>query len=187
MRTPQPTCPSVIQQPPQAAPQPWGPTCLQVVPRAWSTTERWVTLRCACSVGLEDLCGLRRVCAAVRALAGSCGQGICFVALSGLLSLWSSRHRGLAVMAHGLSCPMVCGIFPNQGLNLCPLHWQVDSHLLRHSCSPRLTLFLKGVFIQNKLGKVCRCCLTPCDPVDCSMPGFPVFHYLLKFAQTHVH
>ncbi|KAI4588492.1 hypothetical protein MJG53_002900, partial [Ovis ammon polii x Ovis aries] len=23
-----------------------------------------------------------------------------------------------------LSCPMACGIFPDQGLNLCPLHWQ---------------------------------------------------------------
>ena len=37
------------------------------------------------------------------------------------------------------------------------------------------------------------CCLviksgpTLCNPVDCSMPGFPVFHYLLEFTQTHVH
>ena len=23
--------------------------------------------------------------------------------------------------------------------------------------------------------------------MDCSMPGFPVFHYLLEFTQTHVH
>ena len=29
-------------------------------------------------------------------------------------------------------------------------------------------------------------CLTLCDPVDCSMPGFPVLHYLPEFAQTHV-
>ena len=29
--------------------------------------------------------------------------------------------------------------------------------------------------------------LTPCNPMDCSMPGFPVLHYLLEFAQTHVH
>ena len=27
---------------------------------------------------------------------------------------------------------------------------------------------------------------TLCDPVNCSMPGFPVLHYLLEFAQTHV-
>ena len=25
-----------------------------------------------------------------------------------------------------------------------------------------------------------------CNPVDCSIPGFPVLHYLLEFAQTHV-
>ena len=26
-------------------------------------------------------------------------------------------------------------------------------------------------------------CLTLCDPMDCSTSGFPVFHYLLEFAQ----
>ena len=30
-------------------------------------------------------------------------------------------------------------------------------------------------------------CLTHCDPMDCSMPGFPVLLYLPEFAQTHVH
>ena len=25
------------------------------------------------------------------------------------------------------------------------------------------------------------------DPMDCSMPGFPVLHHLLELAQTHVH
>ena len=29
--------------------------------------------------------------------------------------------------------------------------------------------------------------LTLCNPVDCSMLRFPVLHYLLEFAQTHVH
>ena len=29
-------------------------------------------------------------------------------------------------------------------------------------------------------------CLTPCDPMDCCMPGFPVLHCLLEFAQHHV-
>ena len=28
--------------------------------------------------------------------------------------------------------------------------------------------------------------LTLCDPVNCSMPGFPVLHYLPEFAQTQV-
>ena len=26
-----------------------------------------------------------------------------------------------------------------------------------------------------------------CNPVNCSMPGFPTLHYLPEFAQTHVH
>ena len=30
-------------------------------------------------------------------------------------------------------------------------------------------------------------CLTLCDPMDCSTPGFPVHHQLLEHAQTHVH
>ena len=28
---------------------------------------------------------------------------------------------------------------------------------------------------------------TLCDPRDCSMPSFPVLHYLLEFAQTRIH
>ena len=31
------------------------------------------------------------------------------------------------VVAHGLCYPAACGIFLDQGSNLCLLHWQVDS------------------------------------------------------------
>ena len=34
---------------------------------------------------------------------------------------------------------------------------------------------------------VAHSCLALCNPMDCSKPGFPVLHYLLEFAQTHVH
>ena len=34
---------------------------------------------------------------------------------------------------------------------------------------------------------VTQLCLTLCDPMDCSTPGFPVHHQLPEFAQTHVH
>ena len=34
---------------------------------------------------------------------------------------------------------------------------------------------------------VAKSCLTLCDLMDCSMPGFPILHYLLEFAQIHVH
>ena len=34
---------------------------------------------------------------------------------------------------------------------------------------------------------VAQLSLTLCDPMGCSTPGFPVLHYLLELAQTHVH
>ena len=34
---------------------------------------------------------------------------------------------------------------------------------------------------------VARSCLTLCDPMDCSTPGFAVLPHLPKFAQIHVH
>ena len=34
---------------------------------------------------------------------------------------------------------------------------------------------------------VAQSCPAVCNPMDCSMPGFPVLHYLLEFAQTQVH
>ena len=42
-----------------------------------------------------------------------------------------------------LSCPTACGIFPDQGLNPCPLHWQVESQPLDHQGSPSSCLSLK--------------------------------------------
>ena len=47
--------------------------------------------------------------------------------------------------------------------------------------------------IPHYLWGFCCCCsvaqlhLTLCNPMNCSMPGFPVLHCLLEFAQTHVH
>ena len=39
----------------------------------------------------------------------------------------------------------------------------------------------------GKFRSVAQSCLTLCDPMDCSTPGFPVLHQLLDLAQTHVH
>ena len=38
-----------------------------------------------------------------------------------------------------------------------------------------------------KFSLVPQSCLTLCDSVDCSKPGFPVHHQLWELAQTHVH
>ena len=52
-----------------------------------------------------------------------------------------SRRAGSVIVAHGPSCSAACGIFPDQGLNPCPLHWQADSQPLRHQGSPCWKIF----------------------------------------------
>ena len=49
-----------------------------------------------------------------------------------------SRRAGSVVVAHGPSCSAACGIFPDQGSNPCPLHWQADSQPLHHQGSPEM-------------------------------------------------
>ena len=53
-----------------------------------------------------------------------------------LLRSTGSRCAGSVIVAHGPSCSAACGIFPDQGSNPCPLHWQADSQPLRHKGSP---------------------------------------------------
>ena len=64
------------------------------------------------------------------------------LSLSRPLLLWStgSRRTGSVVVAHGLSCSTACGIFPDQGSNPCPLHWQADSQPLCHQGSPQVLI-----------------------------------------------
>ena len=42
-------------------------------------------------------------------------------------------------------------------------------------------------YYMAQFSSVAQSCLTLCDPMNCSTPGFPVHHQLLKFIQTHVH
>ena len=42
-------------------------------------------------------------------------------------------------------------------------------------------------YLQHCCCSVAQSCWTLCDPMDCRTPGFPVLHYVLEFAQIHVH
>ena len=46
--------------------------------------------------------------------------------------------------------------------------------------------FSEPVFYPQ-FSSVAQSCPTLCNPVDCSTPGLPVHHQLLKFTQTHAH
>ena len=49
-------------------------------------------------------------------------------------------------------------------------------------------MLVSGV-LQNDsaISSVTQSCLTLGDPMDCSMPGLPVYHQLPELTQTHVH
>ena len=77
----------------------------------------------------------------------SCGKwGLLFIAVRRPLLLRStgSRRASSVIVAHGLSCSTACGIFPDQGSNPCPLHWQADSQPLCHQGSPTMWSFVTG-------------------------------------------
>ena len=38
-----------------------------------------------------------------------------------------------------------------------------------------------------QFSSIAQSCLTLCNTMDCSTPGFPVYHQLLELTQTHVH
>ena len=48
-----------------------------------------------------------------------------------------------------------------------------------------LSIYVDCISKDNCL--VTKLCPTLCDPMNCSMPGFPVLHYLPEFAQAHVY
>ena len=58
-----------------------------------------------------------------------------------LLRSTGSRRAGSVIVAHGPSCSAACRIFPDQGSNPYPLHWQADSQPLRHQGSPAYIYF----------------------------------------------
>ena len=51
---------------------------------------------------------------------------------------WALGAGASVVVANRLSCPTACGIFPDQGLNRCPLHCKANSQPLDPQGGPRM-------------------------------------------------
>ena len=112
----------------------------------------------------------------------------------GLQSSWlPAPDTGSVAVAHRLGCPVVCGILPDQGSNLCLLHWQADALPLSRQGSPDFTLLQAVVhFCQHHLSKRLpfphRVSLPPCCPsAPESAPSSSSAHRVLdKEAEPHL-
>ena len=71
------------------------------------------------------------------------------------------------------------GIFLTQASNWGFLHYRQ----IFTSLATRKAHFLLSV----QFCSVAQSCLTFCNPMDCSRPGFPVLHQLPELTQTHIH
>ena len=71
-----------------------------------------------------------------------------------------------------------------QALHVSSLHLQWNICMFFIHSIPEI---LCGFGSSVQFTSVSQSCLTLCDPMDCSTPGFPVYHQLLELAQTHAH
>ena len=78
-----------------------------------------VVLGLHCCAGAFSSCGK-------RGLLFSCGAWAYHYGGISCCRAWVLQHADSLVVMHGLSCPKACGLFPDDSLNPCPLHCQVD-------------------------------------------------------------
>ena len=102
-----------------------------------------------------------------------CGSQASVVVLPGP---WNTRS---VVAVFGLCCSMACGIFPDQGMNPCLLHWQANSLPLNYqggplrSFKPRTSYCNRSMKILSSLLCVRHCVLH--------------FTYISSFYARHTH
>ena len=118
-----------------------------------------------------------------------------------MLSKWNCSVVSDSLWSHGLQpARLLCSWdFPDE-------HTGVGCHFLlkivvSYSRNPFLIPFttpfscwtskaiklLPWISLIALFSSVIQSCLTLCDLMNCSMPGLPIHHQLLEFAQTHIH
>ena len=88
----------------------------------WISVALWYFSSCSKQGALLSSCG------PLASRGGfSCGGAQVLGHVSSAVAAPGLQSTGSVVMAHRLSCPAACGIFPDQGSSTCLLHWQADS------------------------------------------------------------
>ena len=75
---------------------------------------------------------------------------------------------GSALVAHGLRCPVACGIFPDQRSNWCPLTCKTDSYPLNYQGRPLYTVLNKSHHVHKSVQYQWVC--GPCCAGHCVKP-----------------
>ena len=87
----------------------------------------------------------------------------------------------------------LCWVIPS---SLGSRHWYSSASVIMSASSQTTYVFVYKVNPEQmcsnfsgsrQFSSFSQFCLTLCDPMDCSTPGFPVHHQLLELSQTHVH
>ena len=81
----------------------------------------------------------------------------------------------------------ISAVTPHSTCSIFSKNWGSSGHGevgFFHDCLPRAVC----ISIDHiQFNSATQSCLTLCDPMDCSTPGFPVHHQLPELVQTHVH
>ena len=113
----------------------------------------------------------------------------------GLHRPWNSPDQNTGLGC----CSLLQGIFPTQGSNPGLPHCRQILYQLSHKGSPFICYhsvthqaplfmeFSRQEYWSGSVSSVAQSCQTLCDPMDCSMPGFPIHHQFPELAQTYIH
>ena len=106
-------------------------------------------------------------------------QYLLFYELFGVSICSRFRYFSIQFKIIGLLSPLMAKCtfpdpLPEIYLSFLPSHHQKQKSQHSPACAPGCC-------------SVAQSCPTLCYPMDCNTSGFPVFHHLLEFAETHVH
>ena len=111
-----------------------------------------------------------------------------------VLTMWITTNWKI-VKEMGIPDHLTCllrNLYAGQEATVRTRHWTMDWFQIRkgvhQGCilSPCLSN-LYAEFSSVQFSSAAQLCLTLCDPMDCSTPGFPVHHQLQELSQIHVH
>ena len=98
---------------------------------------------------------------------------------------WVSLHSSIYFLASkmGLNSFLICYLSILKIYIVSPLYMN-KFHSKSEFISPICSQVQQN---YSQFSSVAKSCPTLCNPMDCSTPGFPVHHQILRLAQTHVH